>query len=156
MADEKKKGFVAEFKEFIMRGNVIDMAVGVIIGGAFGTIVKSLVDDILMPVISLATQGIHFEDWFISLDGSSYHTLAEAQAAGAATLNYGTFLNNVIYFILVALMIFIMIKAINKIHKKKDEAPAPAVTKICPFCKSEIPKDAIRCGHCTSQLEAAK
>jgi large conductance mechanosensitive channel len=153
MADEKKKGFLAEFKEFISRGNVIDMAVGVIIGGAFGTIAKSLVDDIFMPIITLATKGIHFEDWFIALDGGSYKTLAEAQAAGASTLNYGTFLNNVLYFLLVALMIFIMIRAINKLHRKKDEAPAPKTTKICPFCKNEISKDATRCGFCTSQLE---
>ncbi|MDO4479378.1 MAG: large conductance mechanosensitive channel protein MscL [Lachnospiraceae bacterium] len=154
MAD--KKGFIAEFKEFIMRGNVLDMAVGVIVGGAFSTIVKSLVDDVLMPVITLVTGGLNFQDWFISLNGEKFATLAEAQEAGAATLNYGMFINNIIYFLLVALMIFLLIKGINKLHKKPEEAPAPVTTKICPFCKSEIPLEATRCGHCTSQLEADK
>jgi len=151
---EEKKGMVAEFKEFIMRGNVMDMAIGVIIGGAFGTIINSLVSDILMPLISLATGGINFENWFISLDGSKYATLAEAQEAGAATLNFGVFINAIIYFIIIAFCIFMMVKAINKMNRKPEEPEAAPTTKVCPFCKSEVPIEATRCPHCTSELPA--
>ncbi|MDO4804238.1 MAG: large conductance mechanosensitive channel protein MscL [Lachnospiraceae bacterium] len=153
---EEKKGLVAEFKEFIMRGNVIDMAVGVIIGGAFGSIVSSVVDDILMPVITLITGGINFENWFIALDGGSYSTLAQAKEAGASTLNYGVFLTNVINFLIVAFCIFMMIKAVNKatsIAKKEEPVEEAPKTKVCPFCKNEIPIDAVRCGHCTSIVD---
>ena len=154
---EEKKGFIGEFKEFITKGNVMDMAVGVIIGGAFQKIITSLVDDIIMPVISFITGGVDFTNWFValSLDGQHYESLAEAQEAGAATLNYGTFITVVINFLLMALVIFIMMRSMNrmrdKLQKKKD-AEAPATVKICPRCKTEIPKDATRCPHCTSEL----
>ena len=149
------KGFIGEFKEFISRGNVMDMAVGVIIGGAFGSIITSLVDDILMPVISLATGGLDFSNWFIALDGSKYATLAAAQEAGAATLNFGNFISIVINFLIVALCIFLVVKAFNKaseLTKKPAEEAAPT-TKECPFCKSEINIEATRCPNCTSQLD---
>ena len=152
----EKKGLVAEFKEFIMRGNVLDMAVGVIIGGAFGTIVSSLVDDIIMPIITLITGGINFDNWFVSLNGEAYATLAAAKEAGASTLNYGVFITKVINFLIVAFCIFMMIKAFNKasnLRKKEEEAPAAPTTKICQFCKSEIPIDAVRCGFCTSVVD---
>ena len=125
-AKEKSLGFFGEFKEFIKKGNVIDMAVGVIIGGAFGAIVTSLVNDIIMPLISLITGGLDFSNWFVALDGQKYATLEAAQTAGAATLNYGNLISVIINFVIVALCIFIVIKAINKLHKKeevKEEAP---------------------------------
>ena len=153
----EKKGLVAEFKEFVMRGNVLDMAVGVIIGGAFGTIVSSLVDDVIMPIITLITGGINFDNWFVALDGQAYTTLAAAKEAGASTLNYGVFITKVINFLIVAFCIFMMIKAFNKASSlaKKNEEPAPEAptTKVCPFCKSEIPIDAVRCGFCTSVVD---
>ena len=123
----KGKGFAAEFREFIMRGNVMDMAVGVIIGGAFQKIISSLVDDIIMPIISLLTGGIDFNNMFVSLDGSSYATLEAAKEAGAATLNYGTFITVIINFILMALVIFCLVKSMNKIAARfeKEEAEAP-------------------------------
>ena len=145
---EEKKGMVAEFQEFIMRGNVMDMAVGVIIGGAFQGIINSLVNDIIMPCISAMTGGIDFNNWFISLDGNEYATLAAAQEAGGATLNYGTFITVVINFILMAFVIFMLVKGMNKLHKK-EEAPDP---RTCPFCKSEVPDDATKCPHCTSDI----
>ena len=150
-----KKGLIGEFKEFIMRGNVMGMAVGVIIGGAFGSIITSLVDDILMPVISLATGGLDFSNWFIALDGSKYATLAAAQEAGAATLNFGNFISIVINFLIVALCIFLVVKAFNKASEltKKPEEEAAPTTKECPFCKSEINIEATRCPNCTSQLD---
>ena len=154
-AAEKTKGFVAEFKKFIMRGNVLDMAVGVIIGGAFQAIISSLVKDIIMPVITLLTGGIDFNNWFIALDGSNYDTLEAAQEAGASTLNYGVFITAVINFLLMAIVVFLIVKAMNKASDKfkKKEEEAPKTTKICPFCKSEINKDATRCPHCTSELK---
>ncbi len=160
MEKEKKKGnaIINEFKDFIMRGNVMDMAVGVIIGAAFQSIVNSLVNDVIMPVITLITGGIDFTNWFISLDGSHYATLAAAQEAGAATLNYGVFITSVIQFLIMAFVIFMIVKGMNtiesKVEHKEDEAPAAPTTKICPYCKSEIPIDATRCPHCTSELEA--
>ena len=154
MAKEKKKGFVAEFQEFIMRGNVMDLAVGVIIGGAFQSIINSLVNDIIMPCISAITGGIDFNNYFISLDGNKYTTLEAAKEAGGATLNYGTFITVVINFLLMALVIFLLVRSLNKLHdklgKKKEEAPKPV--KICPYCKSEINKDATKCPHCTSDV----
>ena len=117
-------GFIKEFKEFAMKGNVMDMAVGVIIGGAFGKIVSSLVEDIIMPLISVVTGGISFTDLFCSLDGSTYKTLAEAKEAGAAVFAYGQFIQNIIDFIIIAFCIFLMIKAMNKLNRKKEE-PAP-------------------------------
>lgn len=153
----KKSGFMAEFKKFIMRGNVIDLAVGVIVGGAFQAIVKSLVDDIIMPVIGLLTKGIDFADKFISLDGIDYKTLEEAQAAGAAVLTYGNFISAVINFFIMAFVIFILIKGINtlseKTRKKEEEAPAEPTTKTCPYCQSEISIKATKCPCCTSDIE---
>ncbi|MDY5949393.1 MAG: large conductance mechanosensitive channel protein MscL [Oscillospiraceae bacterium] len=154
----KGKGFAAEFKKFIMRGNVIDLAVGVIIGGAFQAIVKSLVDDIIMPVVGLATKGIDFTNWFIALDGNKYETLELAKEAGAATLNFGSFISAILNFLIMALIIFIFVKAINTVAEKarKPEAPAEPTTKKCPYCKSEISIEATRCPNCTSQLEEAE
>lgn len=150
---EKGKGFIGEFREFIMRGNVMDLAVGVIIGGAFQAIINSLVNDIIMPVISILTGGIDFNNWFISLDGSHYSTLAAAQEAGAATLNYGVFITAMINFLLMALVIFLLVKSLNKAAEKfvkKEEKPKD--TKICPKCRSEINKDATKCPCCTADL----
>ncbi|SEL49471.1 large conductance mechanosensitive channel [Butyrivibrio sp. ob235] len=151
---EKSKGFANEFREFIMRGNVMDLAVGVIIGGAFQSIINSLVNDIIMPVISVLTGGIDFSNWFVSLDGSKYSNLAAAQEAGAATLNYGVFITAVINFLLMALVIFCIVKSLNKVSekvKKEQEEEAPT-TKICPHCKSEINIEATKCPCCTSDL----
>lgn len=136
-----------------MRGNVIDLAVGVIIGGAFGKIVSSLVNDLIMPPIGMLLNGVDFSELFFALDGLDYASLTEAQTAGAPTLNYGLFINNIIDFIIVALVIFLMIRTINRI--KKQPAPAaPAPTgKDCPFCFTNIPLPAKRCPNCTSQLE---
>ena len=152
----KGKGFIAEFKKFIMRGNVIDLAVGVIVGGAFQAIVKSLVDDLVMPVISLATKGLDFSKLFVALDGQEYATIEAAQEAGAAVLSYGNFISAVINFLIMAFVVFCLVKAINavadKAKKKEEEAPAAPTTKECPFCKSEIAIEATRCPHCTSEL----
>lgn len=155
MVWQKEKVFIAEFKKFIMRGNVIDLAVGVIIGGAFQSIVKSLVDDIFMPIISLATKGIDFSNWFIALDGNKYGTLAQAQEAGAAVISYGNFISAVINFIIMAFIIFLFVKAINTLAEKtkKAEEPAAPTTKKCPYCMSEIDIEATKCPHCTSSLE---
>ena len=141
-----------EFREFIMRGNVMDLAVGVIIGGAFGKIVSSLVSDLIMPPIGLLLNGVNFSDLFVSLNGQAYGTLAEAQAAGAPTLNYGSFFNNVIDFLIIALVIFLMVRAVNRLQRPAPAAAAPATTKDCPFCFSAIPIKATRCPNCTSQL----
>lgn len=152
----KGNGFFGEFKKFIMRGNVIDLAVGVIVGGAFQAIVKSLVDDVVMPVISLATKGINFADLFIALDGGEYATLAAAQEAGAATLNYGNFISAILNFLIMAFVVFLLVKGINavaeKSKKKEEEAPAEPTTKECPYCKSEIAIGATKCPNCTSDL----
>ena len=145
-----------EFKEFAMRGNVVDMAVGIIIGGAFGTIVKSLVSDVLMPPLGLLLGGVDFSDLFFTLkDGTTagpYATLAAAKSAGAVTLGYGLFINAVISFLIVAFAVFLLIKAINQLQRKKEEAPAAPTTKECPFCLSSIAIKATRCPHCTSEL----
>jgi large conductance mechanosensitive channel len=142
-----------EFKKFVMRGNVIDMAVGVIIGAAFGKIVASMVSDIIMPPIGLLLGKVDFSSLYIDLSGKAYASLAEAQAAGAPTLNYGLFLNNVINFLIIAFVIFIMIKQINKLEKPATPAaPAMPMTKECPFCCSAIAIKAVRCPHCTSQF----
>lgn len=143
-------GFMAEFKEFTMRGNVLDMAVGVIIGAAFGSIVTSLVKDVIMPPLGLVLGNVNFSDLFISLDGKTYATLVEAQAAAAPTINYGLFINTIINFIIVALAIFVVIRQVNAM-KRKPVPPEPN-TKECPYCKESIPKAAIKCSHCTSDL----
>ena len=139
-----------EFREFAMRGNVLDLAIGVIIGGAFGKIVTSFVKDIIMPPIGLLLGNVDFANLFINLSGGKYATLADAQAAGAVTLNYGAFLNTVVDFIIVAFVIFLLVRQVNKLQK--PAAAAPVTSKECPFCTSAIPLKAIRCPHCTSQL----
>ena len=140
-----------EFKAFAMKGNVIDLAVGVIIGGAFGKIVSSLVNDIIMPLVGLILGNGDFTNLFITLGDGSFMTLEEAKAAGVATLNYGLFINNIINFLIIAFSIFIVIKQLNRIPKKKEE-PAPVKTKACKYCYSEIHIDASKCPHCTSDL----
>lgn len=150
----KKNGFFGEFKKFITRGNVIDLAVGVIVGGAFQKIVNSLVDDIVMPIISLATKGLDFANWFIALDGEKYATLEAAKEAGAATLNFGNFISAILNFLIMAFIIFLLVKGINSVVEKtkKPEAPEAPKTKKCPYCKTEIDIEASRCPHCTSEI----
>ena len=143
-----------EFREFAMRGNVLDMAVGIIIGVAFGAIVRSLVNDVIMPPIGLALGRIDFANLFINLSGGSYASLAAAKEAGAVTINYGMFVNTVINFIIIAFVVFLMVRSMNKL-KRKEEEPAEPTTKDCPYCFSQIPIKATRCPHCTSQQEAA-
>ncbi|MET0029143.1 MAG: large-conductance mechanosensitive channel protein MscL [Candidatus Thiodiazotropha sp.] len=147
---------VEEFKKFAMRGNVVDMAVGIIIGGAFGTIVKSLVDDVIMPPIGLLLGGVDFSDIFITLkDGATagpYATIAAAKEAGAVTLNAGLFVNSVISFLIVAFAVFLLIKGMNSLQKKAEEAPADPTEKECPHCFTSIPIKASRCPNCTSEL----
>ena len=152
------KGFFGEFKKFIMRGNVIDLAVGVIIGGAFQAIVNSLVNDIVSPVLSLATKGVNFADKFIVLtaDEVTFATVEAAKEAGYATLNYGGFITAVINFLIMAFVIFLLVKTINKVSdmgkKKEEPAPVAPTTKACPYCKSEISIEAVKCPHCTSDI----
>lgn len=141
--------FNEEFKKFIMRGNVMDMAVGVIIGGAFGKIVSSLVSDVIMPPLGMILGKMDFSNLFISLNGTHYLTLAEAKKAGAPILAYGSFINSVLDFLILAMIIFIMVRQINKLTPKPAPKPEP---RLCPFCKTEIAKDATRCPHCTSHL----
>lgn len=148
-----------EFKEFAMRGNVVDMATGIIIGGAFGTIVKSLVDDVLMPPIGLLLGGVDFTNFFVVLkEGKTagpYEALANAKAAGAVSINYGLFINAVISFLIVAFAIFMVIKGMNSMRRQQEAPPAEPTTKPCPFCATDIPIKATRCPHCTSELPAA-
>ena len=153
------KGFINEFKTFIMRGNVIDLAVGVIIGGAFQAIVKSLVDDFISPVLSLFTKGVNFGDKFLVLSATDevFATADAAKEAGYATLNYGSFITAVINFLIMAFVIFLLVKGINKIAslgKKTEETVEEPTTKVCPFCKSEISIEAVKCPHCTSDIPA--
>ncbi|MDE6517178.1 MAG: large conductance mechanosensitive channel protein MscL [Acetatifactor sp.] len=145
------KKFFKEFKEFAVKGNMMDLAVGMIIGSAFTSIVNSLVNDIFMPVISIFTGKLDFSNLFISLDGNHYPTLAAAQEAGAATLSYGSFISGMINFLIMAFVVFMIVKALNKL-KKEEPKPAPT-TKKCPFCMSEIALEATRCPHCTSRLD---
>lgn len=140
-----------EFKEFAMRGNVVDLAVGVIIGASFGKIVASLVEDIIMPPIGLLLGHVDFAGLFINISGKSYETLADAKLHNAATLNYGIFLNTVINFLIVAFCVFLVVKQINRFSAKPAPAAAPT-TRDCPQCAMPIPLAAKRCGHCTSQL----
>ena len=145
-----------EFREFAMRGNVVDMAVGIIIGGAFGTIVMSLVTDILMPPIGLVLGGVDFTDLFLTLkEGASpgpYATLASAQEAGAVTVAYGLFLNSVVSFLIIALSVFFVIKGVNAMKRREEETSLEPTTKDCPFCLSSVPLKATRCPFCTSEL----
>lgn len=140
-----------EFKEFALKGNMIDLAVGVIIGGAFNGLVTSLVNDIIMPVLSLFTKSIDFTNKFIALDGKEYETLAAAKEAEAATLNYGLFISGVINFLIMAFVVFMVVKQINR-FRKKEEPVKEVTTKSCPYCYTEVHKDASRCPHCTSEL----
>lgn len=151
----KSKGFLKEFKEFAMKGNVVDLAIGMVIGSAFTSIVNSLVNDIITPLIGAITGGLDFSEWFISLDGTKYASLAEAKDAGAAILTYGNFITAILNFLIVAFAIFIVFKKILVPHHKKQKvevAPAPATEKECPYCKSTININATRCPHCTSEL----
>lgn len=145
-----------EFKEFAMKGNVIDLAIGVVIGGAFGKIVTSLVNDIIMPVVGSLVGKVDFSNLYINLSGQQFNSLQEAQAAGAATINYGLFLNNLINFLIIAFSIFIVIKQINKLKNftmKKEEVKVEATEKDCPYCYTKIDIKATRCPNCTSILE---
>ncbi len=144
-----------EFRKFAMRGNVVDMAVGIIIGAAFGKIVASFVKDIIMPPIGLLLGDVDFSNLFVNLSEGSYATLAQAQEAGAATLNYGAFINTVVDFVIVAFAIFIVIRQMNRLKQPKEAAPAEPTTKDCPFCLSTIPIKASRCPSCTSELQPA-
>lgn len=145
-----------DFKEFAMRGNVVDMAVGIIIGGAFGTIVKSLVNDVIMPPIGLLLGGVDFSDLFVTLkegaDAGPYATLAAAQEAGAVTISYGVFFNSVISFLIVAFAVFLLIRSINKLQAEEEPEPEEPTTKECGYCFSEVPIKATRCPNCTSEL----
>jgi len=140
-----------EFKEFVMRGNVLDLAVAVVIGAAFGKIIASLVDDIIMPPIGLALGNVDFANLFVNLSGKDYPSVAAAKAAGAATLNYGIFFNTIFSFLIIAFVIFLLIRSYSKMQKPKL-APA-RTTKDCPYCLSPIPIKATRCAHCTSELK---
>jgi large conductance mechanosensitive channel len=148
-------GMLKEFKEFAMRGNVVDMAVGIIIGGAFGKIVSSMVNDMLMPPIGKAMGGVNFSDLFVVLGGGDYTSLKAAKDAGAAVIAYGQFINVIIDFIIVAFCIFLLIKAMNAMKKKPAPTPATGpISKDCPYCLSTIPIKATRCAHCTAELKA--
>jgi large conductance mechanosensitive channel len=146
-----------EFKEFAMRGNVIDMAIGIIIGGVFNTVVKSLIGDILMPPLGLLLNRVNFSDLFFNLSGGDYASLALAQEAGAATINYGLFINNILSFVIVTLVMFLLVRQMNQMRRKQEELEVPAAptTKECPYCFTQIPIQATRCPHCTSQLETS-
>lgn len=142
-----------EFKTFVMRGNVLDLAVGIVIGGAFGTVVTSFVNDVLMPPIGLLLGRVDFANLFLNLSGQAHPTVAAAKAAGAPTLNYGLFLNAVISFLIVAFAVFLIVKQVNRVAAQPAPPPPPApATKDCPFCVSAIPPRAVRCPQCTSDL----
>jgi len=149
---------IKEFKEFAVKGNVVDMAVGIIIGGAFGTIVKSLVSDVIMPPIGMLMGNVDFSQLFIVLNSGdapgSYATVADAQAAGAVTINYGIFINNVISFVIVAFAVFMLIKAINKLKREEVAPPEEPTTHDCPHCFSTISLKATRCPYCTSEISS--
>ena len=149
------KKMIEDFKTFILRGNVIDMAVGIIIGVAFGAIVTSLVNDIVMPPIGFLLGNIDFSNLFLNMSGTDYASLSEARAAGAPVIAYGAFINTIINFLIIALVVFLMIRVVNNLVKigKKNEPTAAPVTKECPFCFSSIAIKATRCSHCTSQLD---
>ncbi|MNW52952.1 Large-conductance mechanosensitive channel [compost metagenome] len=156
-------GFVKEFKEFAVRGNVVDLAVGVIIGGAFGKIVTSVVNDIIMPPIGKLLGGANFSDLFLNLDpdkkmpsGAEIHSLKQANEAGAAVIAYGQFINTLLDFLIIAFCVFLLVKGINflrRSNEKEEQAKPEKTTKECPFCLSEIPVKAVRCSHCTSHLD---
>jgi large conductance mechanosensitive channel len=140
-----------DFKEFVMRGNVIDLAVAFIMGAAFGKIISSLVDDVIMPPVGLALGGVDFSNLFVSLSGQQYATLAAAKQAGASTINYGLFINTIITFVIVAFAMFMMVRLVNRMRRQPEAGPT---TKSCPYCVSVIPLAATRCPNCTSELPA--
>jgi len=140
-----------EFKKFALKGNMIDLAVGIIVGGAFSTIVNSLVNDIVMPILSLITKNIDFTDWFIALNGKSYETLNQAKADGAPTINYGLFLSEVLNFLIMSFIVFLIVRWINKL--KKPEPEVQPTTKKCPYCMSDINVQAVKCPECTADIE---
>lgn len=146
------KKLLKEFEAFALKGNMLDLAVGVIIGGAFNGLVKSLVDNMITPLLSLLTGKIDFTNMFIALNGEHYATLQEAKDAAAATFNYGLFITELINFVIMAFVVFLVIRQLNKLYKKPAPAPADPHEKICPFCKTKIDLDATRCPHCTSIL----
>jgi large conductance mechanosensitive channel len=147
-----------DFKEFAMRGNVVDMAVGIVIGAAFGTVIKSLVADVIMPPIGLLLGNVDFSNLFIILKAGKvagpYISLAAAQAAGAVTLNLGLFINTIVSFVIVAFAVFLLVRGINQLQREQEAPPAAPTTRECPYCLSEIPLKASRCPHCTSELGA--
>ncbi|MCL5022767.1 MAG: large conductance mechanosensitive channel protein MscL [Nitrospirae bacterium] len=149
--------FLKEFREFAVKGNVVDMAVGIIIGAAFGAIVKSLVSDVIMPPVGLLLGRVDFSNLFLVLkEGAAagpYATVAEAQKAGAVTINYGLFLNSVISFLIVAFAVFVLVKSINNLRRQQEAPPPAPAAKKCPYCLSSIPVNAVRCAHCTSELK---
>ena len=144
-----------EFKEFAIRGNVLDLAIGVVIGAAFGKIVTSLVDDVIMPPVGLLLGHVDFSNQFINLSGKHFDTVAQAKAAGAPTLNYGLFLNNVLSFLIVAFAVFLVVRAVNWIRRGEEKPAAAPVVKECPYCLSSVPIKATRCPQCTSELKAS-
>jgi large conductance mechanosensitive channel len=152
-------GMMKEFREFAVKGNVVDMAVGIIVGAAFGTIVKSLVDDIIMPPIGLLLGNVDFSDLFIVLKqgvtAGPFATMADAKAAGAVTLNYGSFINTLVSFLIVAFAVFMLVKNINRLKREKEAVPAAPTTKECPHCFSTVHIKAVRCPNCTSNLQTA-
>ena len=152
-------GLAKDFKTFAMRGNVVDMAVGIIIGGAFGTIVKSLVDDVLMPPIGLLIGNVDFSNLFLVVKGGDptapYATLAAAKEAGAVTIAYGQFINALVSFLIVAFAVFILVRAMVRLQQKEEAPPPAPTTKDCPYCFTGIPIKAVRCPHCTSELKTA-
>jgi large conductance mechanosensitive channel len=144
-----------EFKEFAVKGNVLDLAIGVIIGAAFGKIVTSLVEDIIMPPVGLLLGHVDFSNLFINLSDKPYDSVAKAKAAGAPTLNYGIFLNNVLSFLIVAFVVFLIVRAVNRMRRGEEKPAAVPVVKECPYCFSPIPIKATRCPQCTSELKVA-
>ena len=149
------KNTLDEFKAFAVKGNVVDMAVGVIIGGAFGKIVTSLVNDVVMPVVGMFMGGLDFANLFIATNGTKYATIEQAIEAGSGVIKYGAFIQQIIDFLIIAIIVFAMLKVITGLKKKPEEAPAAPVeptTKVCPFCKSEINIEATKCPHCTSEV----
>lgn len=143
-----------EFRDFAMKGNVVDLAIGVVIGGAFGKIVTSLVGDIIMPLVGVLLGKVDFSNLFIALESGHFSTIADAKKAGVATLNYGLFINNIIDFLIVAFAIFFVIRQLGRFSKKKEEEPSAPTAKTCQYCCTEIPIEATRCPHCTSELKA--
>lgn len=144
-----------EFKKFALRGNVLDLAIGIIIGGAFSTIVNSFVADILMPPIGMLLGNADLSELYVNLSGGTYESLAAAQEAGAATINYGLFINSIVDFTIIAFALFLIVRQVNRLQREKKAQPAEPTTKECPHCLTEIPIGATRCPHCTSQLESA-